>query len=89
MYWTIHIDQYPDPMKNNHLEYKIALRVGTTPIAHTSTGRKIYDYHFMRQTNTGQWAEKHGKGKTVLWDLGMTPDEIPWTYGVRYTMTVL
>lgn len=34
----------------------------------------------MRQTNTGQWAEKHGTGgASVLWDVGMTPDTIPWT----------
>lgn len=40
----------------------------------------FYDYHFMRQTNTGQWAEKHGvSGDSILWDAGMTPDTIPWT----------
>lgn len=34
----------------------------------------------MKQTNTGQWAEKHGiGGDSVLWDSGMTPDTIPWT----------
>lgn len=34
----------------------------------------------MRQTNTGQWAEKHGiGGDSVLWDSGMTPDTILWT----------
>ena len=36
----------------------------------------------MRQTNTGQWAEKHGTGgDSVLWGYGMTPDSIPWTLG--------
>lgn len=62
-------------------EFKIALRVGTKPYGYNPyTGEKFYDYHFMRQTNTGQWAEKHGiGGESVLWDAGMTPDTIPWT----------
>ena len=48
----------------------------------TFTGEFYYDYHFMRQTNTGQWAEKHGcGGASILWDVGMTPDTIPWTLG--------
>ncbi len=50
------------------------------------TGDPFYDYHFMRQTNTGQWVEKHGIGRdSVLWDAGMTPDTIPWTLnGISY-----
>ena len=42
-----------------------------------------YDYHFMRQTDMGCWAEKHGRtGGAVLWDdSSMTPDTIPWTLG--------
>ena len=64
-------------------EFKIALRVGTKPWGYNpSTGELLYDYHFMRQTNTGQWAEKHGYGgASVLWDPGMTPNTIPWTLG--------
>ena len=64
-------------------EFKIALRVGTQPYAYNQfTGQLYYDYHFMRQTDTGQWAEKHGyRGSSVLWDAGMTPDTIPWTLG--------
>ena len=68
-------------------EFKIALRVGTQPYAYDMlTGELYYDYHFMRQTDTGQWAEKHGYGgASVLHDEGMTPDTIPWTlYGVPY-----
>ena len=59
----------------------LALRVGTMPYAFNPyTGELYYDYHFMRQTDTGQWAEKHGYGgDSVLWNLGMTPDSIPWT----------
>jgi len=62
-------------------EFKIALRVGTNPYYFDSfTGISYYDYHFMRQTDTGQWAEKHGTGgESILWDSGMTPDTIPWT----------
>ena len=61
-------------------EYKIALRVGTKPCAFDIYGQPIYDYHFMVQTSTGQWAEKHGiGGDSILWDNGMTPDTIPWT----------
>ena len=63
-------------------EFKIALRVGTQPLYNPYTGQLYYDYHFMRQTNTGQWAEKHGYGgASILWDAGMTPDKIPWTLG--------
>ena len=62
-------------------EFKIALRVGTTPYMSDNNGNYYYDYHFMRQTDTGQWAEKHGTtGVSILWDFGMTPDTIPWTY---------
>ena len=35
----------------------------------------------MVQTITGAWAEKHRVGSdSILWDIGMTPDNIPWTY---------
>jgi hypothetical protein len=63
-------------------EYRIAFAVGTRPIGWYSNGSPFYDYHFMVQTDTGQWAEKHGPGgAAILWDPGMTPDEIPWTIG--------
>ncbi len=68
-------------------EYKIALRVGTKPCGiNVFTGALKYDYHFMVQTSTGQWAEKHGRGgDSILWDKGMTPNEIPWTAdGIPY-----
>ena len=42
--------------------------------------RLVYDYHLMVETETGQWAEKHGSaGDSILWPEGMTPDTIPWT----------
>jgi len=67
-------------------EFKIALAVGTKPYAYDVQGNLYYDYHFMVQTDTGQWAEKHGTaGDAILWDEGMTPDTIPWTlFGEPY-----
>ena len=64
-------------------EYRIALRVGTQPYARDAYGNLYYDYHFMRQTDTGCWAEKHGiGGPSILWDdASMTPDNISWTLG--------
>lgn len=67
--------------------------VGTKPFAfNVETGEPIYDYLFMRRTDTGQWAEKHGSGgESVLWPKGLTPDEIPWTLGgqVYYDSPIL
>jgi len=72
-------------------EYRIALRVGTNPYIKyymfcAGTYYEQYDYHFMVQTSTGQWAEKYGTGgDSILWDYGMTPDTIPWIlYGEPY-----
>lgn len=66
----------------NANEWRIAFRVGTTPYGVFKNGTYAYDYHFMVQTNTGQWAEKHGiGGDSILWDIGQTPDTIPWTLG--------
>ena len=63
-------------------EYRIALRVGTQPFGVYSNGTLAYDYHFMVQTNTGGWAEKHGTGgDAILYDSELTPDTIPWTLG--------
>ena len=63
-------------------KYRIALRVGTQPFGVYSNGTLAYDYHFMVQTNTGGWAEKHGTGgDAILYDSELTPDTIPWTLG--------
>ena len=63
-------------------EYRIALRVGTKPIPEFELlGIIQYDYHFMVQTDSGQWAEKHGiGGDSILHEVGLTPDSIPWTF---------
>lgn len=43
-----------------------------------------WDYHFMVQTSTGQWAEKHGRaGTSICHEMGMTPDTISWDLGNR------
>ena len=61
-------------------EYRIAIRVKEAPENWYETS--TYDYHFMYQTKSGQWAEKHGQaGNSILWDNGQTPDDIPWTLG--------
>jgi len=61
-------------------EFKIALRVGLQPYDYNKAGDPLYDYHFMVQTSTGAWAEKHGSLRSSqLWDVGMTPDTISWS----------
>ena len=80
--YTVRIISAPDEKVYTN-EFKIALRVGTKPFGYSAVnGGPLYDYHFMRQTNTGQWAEKHGVGgDSIVWDSGMTPNNIPWTLG--------
>ena len=57
-------------------EYRIALRVGTKSYR---SDMKVNDYHFMVQTETGQWAEKHGSWYgSVLHGMDETPDTISW-----------
>lgn len=47
-------------------EYRIALRVGTENLQY----QEFNDYHFMKQVNTGQWADKHGRtGDSYGWVL--------------------
>ena len=82
--YTVRVISGPDAQVYED-EWKIALRVGTQPFA-TYNGIQLYDYHFMVQTDTGQWAEKHGPGgDSILWAEGETPETIPWTLnGVEY-----
>lgn len=43
---------------------------------------KRYDYHFMMQISTGQWAEKHGRsGDGILHKTGENPNNISWDLG--------
>ena len=82
--YTVRVLSGPDDKVYDN-EYKIALRVGTQPYAYNwFTGELYYDYHFMRQTDTGQWTEKHGiGGESILHDVGMTPDTILWELNGR------
>ena len=68
------------PVKTN--EYRIALRVGSKPYGYAIIDGQyvpLNDYHFMVQTDSGRWAEKHGSmGASVLHNIGETPDTISW-----------
>ena len=67
-------------------EYRIALRVKQQPMAlQTPSGVIIdWDYHFMVQTSSGAWAEKHGPGgDSILHAVGETPDTISWDCGTQ------
>lgn len=60
-------------------------KVGDNITNLTKAGRRL------ASLTTGQWAEKHGTGgDSVLWDSGMTPDNIPWTLGGQlYYITIV
>ena len=52
----------------------------------------IDDFHFMVQTNTGQWADKPSSGTSKLYPKGLNPDNIVWRDGndeVRYTSNTI
>ena len=73
----IAIASYDSPIPK--VTYRIAVRVGTKPYEIVN-GVKKYDYHFMVQTKSGQWAEKHGEGgTTIIWPQGYNPSNIAWT----------
>jgi len=73
--WGRKIDGPYSPILDD--EYRIALRVGTKPYQYQ--GKKYYDYHFMVQTKTGAWAEKHGMGgNSKPNSTGKTPAVLPW-----------
>ncbi len=80
-YTVRRLENCNSPIQSN--EFRIALRVGEKPYEIVIIDGKVYlryDYHFMRQTNTGQWAEKHGPGgDSILHGIGETPDDIAWT----------
>ncbi len=60
-------------------EYRIAFRVGLDPLCFDDPTHMSYDYHFMVQTATGQWADKHGTTSIIaLHPYGMTPNVILW-----------
>ena len=86
------ISSYDSPIREN--EYRIALRVSEVVYVEEG-GRKIckdWDYHFMVQTSSGNWAEKRGRsGATVCHPSG-NPSTISWDKGEikgYYTGTIV
>lgn len=68
------LSSYDSPILDT--EYRVALKVGDYQDYYNC------DYHFMVQTNTGQWAEKHGiSGDSILHEFGVNPSNIKWTDG--------
>ena len=62
-------------------EFKIAFRMGPQFKDHFVMSALDYNYHFMVQTASGQWAEKDGQYKgSVLHPAGVTPDDIKWEF---------
>ncbi len=74
------IESYNSPIQEN--EYRIALRVSQPKLIILPNGPKLdWDYHFMVQTSTGAWAEKHGsRGKTEIHTKG-NPSTLVWSLG--------
>ena len=66
-------------------ERRVALQVGTHLFYTINSEGQIvcgYDYHFMYQTNTGAWVEKHGTGgDSIRHEVGETPDDLSWDLG--------
>ena len=63
-------------------EYRVALAVGTRPLGFVYPGiysMDVYDYHFMVETDVGEWAEKHGRyGNSERHEIRITPDQLCW-----------
>ena len=65
-------------------EYRIALRVDNT--GRVYRGELCYDYHFMVQTSSGQWAHKQGNGPSDILAYGINPNTVDWG---RYNSEIL
>jgi len=64
------IDSFNSPIRDT--EYRIALRVSDPE------GALFWDYHFMVQTDTGGWAEKHGPGGSTVYHSSGNPTTLSW-----------
>ena len=74
------INSYNSPIADN--EYRIALRVSEPKFIMTPKGLQFdWDYHFMVQTSTGNWAEKHGPGGATVFHESGNPSTISWDCG--------
>lgn len=75
-------------------EYRIALRTSDIKV-YMNENRIVsidWDYHFMVQTDTGNWAEKHGPGGATVYHSSGNPDTISWDNGYRigyYTSDII
>lgn len=72
------IDSYNSPIDDD--EYRIALRISPVYYTYTISGKTglLWDYHFMVQTSTGKWAEKHGPGGATVYHDSGNPSTISW-----------
>ncbi len=70
------ISSYDSLINDN--EYRIAIRTGY--YSWEGGAEILCDFHFMIQTNTGQWAEKSGN-ETRLHPKGLNPGNIIWRDG--------
>jgi hypothetical protein len=68
----------------NNNEYRIALRVSTPKYIYYNNYVYIdWDYHFMVQTSTGGWADKHGPGGCTIYYENGNPSTISWNHGTK------
>ena len=75
------LNAYDSAIANN--EYRVALRVSQVYLNEFSDGSiaLFWDYHFMVQTSSGGWAEKHGPGGPTVYHHYGTPETLSWDYG--------
>ena len=74
------LESYDSPIHNN--EYRIAIRVSKVKCKRFLLYTYFeWDYHFMVQTNTGKWAEKHGPGGATVYHEYGNPATLSWDCG--------
>lgn len=85
------IESYDTPIEDN--EYRIALRVGEQPVVGPNGYPYLrWDYHFMVQTESGEWAEKRGSSSATILHTSGNPSIFQWdaaTYPNFYTSDIL
>ena len=67
-------------------EYRIAVRVRENPKYYMDQNgfiRLDWDYHFMLQTSSGKWAEKHGPGGNSILHESGNPSTLSWDLDFR------
>lgn len=85
------IESNDTPIEDN--EYRIALRVGEQPVVGPNGYPYLqWDYHFMVQTESGEWAEKCGSSSATILHTSGNPSIFQWdaaTYPNFYTSDIL